>query len=292
MSPGEDHSADERAGVRHTALMPSALIERIFGPSGCNDAVHVRRVIRSGAWLWHTSGLAPQCVQGNLVILPKTYADDFLRFCQKNPKSCPVLAVSEPGAISLPELGSDIDVRTDVPRYRVSREGELVSEPSDILEFWRRDLVTFVLGCSFSFEWALAASGVRLRHLEQGKNVAMYRTNVEAAPAGPFCGRLVVSMRPMCARDVIAAIQITARFPQAHGAPVHLGDPAELGIADITRPDYGDAVAPAAHDISVFWACGVTSQTAVQRARPELCITHSPGAMLVTDLPNARLANP
>jgi uncharacterized protein YcsI (UPF0317 family) len=230
-------------------------------------------------------------VQGNLVILPERLASDFSRFCQRNPKACPLLAVSEPGAAELPELGADLDVRTDVPRYRVFRGGELVSEPNDILELWRADLVTFVLGCSFSFEWALLQAGIRLRHVEQGKNVAMYRTNIEVVPAGSFAGPLVVSMRPMLASHAIRAVQVTSRFPHLHGAPVHLGNPALIGIADLGRPDYGDSVVCHDDELPVFWACGVTPQAAVERARPELCITHYPGAMLITDLENARVSS-
>jgi uncharacterized protein YcsI (UPF0317 family) len=251
----------------------------------------VRQIIRAGHWASHTSSLAPHHVQGNLVILPQALAGDFLRFCQKNPKACPLLAVSEPGAAELPELGRDLDVRTDVPRYRVFRAGELVAEPTDILDLWRADLVTFVLGCSFSFEWALLQAGIVLRHIEQGKNVAMYRTNVSVVPAGSFAGPLVVSMRPMRASDAIRAVQVTSRFPQLHGAPVHIGNPELLGIADLARPDYGDGMEPRSDELPVFWACGVTPQAALEQARPELCITHCPGAMLVTDLENARVSS-
>jgi uncharacterized protein YcsI (UPF0317 family) len=230
-------------------------------------------------------------VQGNVVILPEALAGDFLRFCQKNPRACPLLAVSEPGSFALPELGSDLDVRRDVPRYRVFRAGQLMDEPSDVVELWRADLVTFVLGCSFSFEWALLQAGVPLRHVEAGKNVAMYRTNIEVVPAGAFKGPLVVSMRPMRASDAIRAVQVTSRFPHLHGAPVHLGNPGLLGIKDLARPDYGDSVESSSDELPVFWACGVTSQAALEQARPELCITHYPGAMLVTDLENARVSS-
>jgi uncharacterized protein YcsI (UPF0317 family) len=235
--------------------------------------------------------LASDHVQGNVVILPEGLAADFLRYCQRNPKPCPLLAVSEPGQAQLPSLGHDIDIRTDVPRYRVWREGELVDEPSDISGVWRDDLVTFVLGCSFSFEQALIEAGLRLRHVDQGKNVAMYRTNIPTVAAGVFKGPMVVSMRPMKAAAAIRAVQVTSRFPNVHGAPIHLGDPALIGIARLDMPDYGDAVEVMSDEIPVFWACGVTPQAAITQARPQFCITHAPGAMLITDLLNQQLAS-
>ncbi len=250
-----------------------------------------RAEIRAGRWSQHTSGLAHGHVQGNLVILPRAQADDFLRYCQRNPKPCPVLAVSEPGEAGLPSLGEGIDIRTDLPRYRLWRHGELVDEPTDISTLWRDDLVSFVIGCSFSFEQALVEAGLPLRHLQQGRNVAMYRSNIATVPAGPFGGPMVVSMRPLRAADAIRAVQITARFPGVHGAPVHLGDPTLIGIADLARPDYGDAIAVMPDELPVFWACGVTPQAAIAQARPEFCITHAPGCMLITDLLNHHLAS-
>jgi uncharacterized protein YcsI (UPF0317 family) len=249
-----------------------------------------RQKIRSGAWTAHTSGLAESHVQANLVILPKLQADDFLLFCQRNPKPCPLLAVSEPGDFRLATLGADLDVRTDVPRYRVWNDGGLVAEPNEIKSVWRDDLVTFAIGCSFSFEQALVDSGLPLRHVEQGKNVAMYRSNILTQAAGPFHGPMVVSMRPMKAADAIRAIQITSRFPNVHGAPIHIGDPALIGIADLQKPDYGDAVDVMPDELPVFWACGVTPQAAIAQARPAFCITHAPGYMLITDLLNQQLA--
>jgi len=254
------------------------------------DPRAARAEIRAGRWAAHTSGMAPGRVQGNLVILPRVLAFDFLRFCQANPKPCPVLAVSEPGDPALPALGADIDVRTDVPRYRVWRDGELVDEPTDIGALWRDDLVSFVLGCSFSFEEALIEAGIPLRHVQCGANVAMYRTSLPTVPAGPFSGPLVVSMRPLRPADAIRAVEITARYPRVHGAPVHVGLPGAIGIADLQRPDYGDAVEVRDDELPVFWACGVTPQAALMAARPPLCITHAPGAMLVTDLLNAHFA--
>ena len=250
----------------------------------------IRQRIRRGEITGHTSGMAPGCVQGNVVILPAALASDFLRFCQANPKPCPLLAVSEPGDPALPALGADIDMRSDVPRYRVFRRGELAEEPTDIGHLWRDDLVTFILGCSFSFEWALLEDGLRLRHQDQGGNVPMYRTSIQTAPAGRFHGPLVVSMRPYRPADAIRAIQITSRFPGVHGAPVHIGKPELIGIRDLARPDWGDAVEVAADELPLFWACGVTPQAVIAEAKPEFCITHAPGSMLITDLNNSRLA--
>jgi uncharacterized protein YcsI (UPF0317 family) len=268
----------------------SDLVASVFGVEGTANARHVRRRIREGAWNLHTSGLASDHVQGNVVILPEILATDFLRYCQRNPKPCPLLAVSEPGQSLLPDLGVDIDIRTDLPRYRVWRRGEVVDERTDISSLWRVDLVTFVLGCSFSFEQALLEAGLPLRHIEQGKNVAMYRTNIQTQAAGIFHGPMVVSMRPMKAAAAIRAVQVTSRFPGVHGAPVHLGDPTLIGITRLDTPDYGDAVVVAADEIPVFWACGVTPQAALVQARPDFCITHAPGAMLITDLLNRQIA--
>jgi uncharacterized protein YcsI (UPF0317 family) len=250
----------------------------------------VRQRIRRGEITGHTSGLASGCVQGNVVILPQALAADFLRFCQLNPKPCPLLAVGSPGDPALPELGADIDVRSDVPRYRVFRDGELVEEPTDIRHLWRGDLVSFILGCSFSFEWALLEDGLTIRHLVLGRNVPMYRTSIPTTAAGPFHGPLVVSMRSFRPADAIRAVQITSRFPGVHGAPVHIGLPEQIGVRDLARPDWGDAVDVPEDELPLFWACGVTPQAVVAEAKPDLCITHAPGSMLVTDLKNSQLA--
>jgi uncharacterized protein YcsI (UPF0317 family) len=260
------------------------------GIGGASTPAQVRAAARAGAWTSHTSGLAERHVQGNVVILPRADADDFLRYCQRNPKPCPLLAVGEPGDPTLASLGADIDIRSDLPRYRVWRDGQVVDEPTDIGALWRDDFVTFVLGCSFSFEQALLDEGLRLRHVDEGRNVAMYRTHIATEPAGPFGGPLVVTMRPLGAAAAIRAVQITSRFPAVHGAPVHLGDPALIGIADLARPDSGDAVAVRGDEIPVFWACGVTPQAALENARVPLAITHAPGCMLVTDRLNHELA--
>lgn len=249
------------------------------------DELHrLRRRIRRGEHSGHTSGLAPGFVQGNVVILPESAADEFLRFCHRNPKPCPLLAVSDPGDPALPDLGADIDIRTDAPRYRVFRDGRLVETPTDIRDYWNGKQVTFVLGCSFTFEEALLEAGMALRHVSQKRNVAMYRTNIQTRPAGRFRGPLVVSMRPLRAAEAIRAVQITSRFPSSHGAPVHLGTPELIGVEDIARPDWGDAVEVRSDELPVFWACGVTPQVAIQDAGLELCITHDPGCMLITDL--------
>jgi len=249
-----------------------------------------RLMIRRGELDGPSSGLAPGYVQGNLAILPNALASDFLRFCQLNPKPCPLLAVSAAGDPRLPTLGEDLDIRTDLARYRVWRGGDVIDEPADIMRWWRDDLVSFVIGCSFSFEEALIDNGIELRHLSCDCTVPMYRTTIPTAAAGPFRGPTVVSMRPMKPADAIRAIQVTTRFPTVHGAPVHIGKPELIGIKDLGRPDYGDPVPVGDDEIPVFWACGVTPQSVVATVKPDFCITHYPGCMLVTDLKNASLA--
>ncbi len=250
----------------------------------------LRSKIRNGEYSGNTSGLAAGHVQCNIVILPSAQANDFLRFCQLNPKPCPLIAMSnKPGDCSLPPLGN-IDIRSDVPSYRVFRDGQLNEEVQDISSLWRDDLVTFALGCSFSFEEALLADGLEVRNVTNGVNVPMYRTDIDCSPAGAFGGKMVVSMRPFKAADAIRAVQICTRFPSVHGAPIHLGDPSQIGIADLGQPDYGDAVSLRGNELPVFWACGVTPQVALEVAKPPFAITHSPGCMLVTDLRNSQLA--
>lgn len=249
-----------------------------------SNAVEVRQAIRSGAYIRHTAGLAPGKLQCNLVILPETYALDFLRFCQRNPKPCPVVGVGDTGDPSLPTLGADIDIRTDVPRYRIFRDGVLSEEVTDITKLWRDDLVTVALGCSFTFENALIAADIPVRHIEQDKTVSMYRTNLTLTPAGIFAGEMVATMRPI-ARDRIAdAREISAKFPHAHGAPIAQGDPSQLGIEDLNAPDWGDPVPIADGEVPVYWACGVTPQNVLTRAKLPFCITHAPGHMLIADL--------
>jgi uncharacterized protein YcsI (UPF0317 family) len=256
---------------------------------GATEGLAQRLVIRSGAWTAPTADRAPGNVQANLVILPSALAGDFHRFAQANPRPCPLLDVTRPGETSFAALGEDIDIRTDLPKYRVWRNGELVEQPTDITHLWRDDLVSFAIGCSFSFEAALLAAGIELRHITLGRNVSMYRTSRPCVPAGIFEGPLVVSMRPMTPDNARRAELITARFPQVHGAPVQIGSPEQLGIANLDAPDYGDPVPIHPGEIPVFWACGVTPQAAIAAARPEFCITHAPGCMLVTDLLNTQL---
>jgi uncharacterized protein YcsI (UPF0317 family) len=253
-------------------------------------ALEARLACRNGGYDGPTAGLAHGYVQGNLAILPRDWAAEFLRFAHANPKPCPVLGISDEGSPHIPALGNDLDIRTDLPRYRVWRDGELADEPRDLKAVWRDDLVSFVIGCSFSFEEALQQHGVPVRHLELGCNVPMYRTSVATQTAGRFHGPLVVTMRPMKPADAIRAVQITTKMPAVHGAPVHIGFPEALGIADLQKPDYGDAVPVEAGELPVFWACGVTPQAAIAAARPPFAITHAPGSMLVTDLKNSQLA--
>jgi uncharacterized protein YcsI (UPF0317 family) len=255
------------------------------------DPHQVRLAARTGALCEPTANLAPGFVQANMAILPRELAFEFLLFCQRNPKPCPLIGVSEIGDPVMPLLGHDVDVRSDLPRYRVWRNGELADEPTDIRTYWRDDLVAFLIGCSFSFEEAMLADGLPVRHIQRGCNVPMYRTSVATAPAGRFSGPLVVSMRPLTPADAIRAVQITSRFPSVHGAPVHIGDPAAIGIGDVSRPDYGDAVDIAPGEVPVFWACGVTPQAVIAKTRPDFCITHAPGYMLVTDIKNSTLAS-
>ena len=259
-------------------------------PSALADPLQARLAMRRGAWTRPTAALAPGRVQANLVVLPRDWAFDFLLFCQRNPKPCPLLVASEPGAVNLPDWAEDLDLRTDLSGYRVFEHGSCVADVDDVTAWWRDDLVTFALGCSFSFEQALLDAELPLRHHELDRNVPMYRTAIDCAPAGRFGGKMVVSMRPFRPADAIKAVQVTTRFPAVHGAPVHLGLPEQIGIFDIARADFGDD--PVIHDgeIPVFWACGVTPQVILEAAQPPFCITHRPGHMLVTDRTNTSLA--
>lgn len=248
------------------------------------SAKEVRGAIRAGDYAGHTAGLAAGKLQCNLAILPERYALDFLRFCQRNPKPCPVVGVSDSGNPLLPTLGHNIDIRTDVPKYRVFRNGTLSEEVTDISDAWTDDMVTVALGCSFTFENALLRNGVPVRHLETGKNVPMYRSNIDLVPAGRFSGKMVVTMRPIPAGLVDQAREISRRYPQAHGAPIAVGDPADIGISDLSSPDWGDAVDIRDGEIPVYWACGVTPQNVLLDAELPLCITHAPGHMLIADV--------
>ena len=243
----------------------------------------LRQAAREGRFKGPTSGHAPGFLQANLMIVPQQYAFDFLLFCQRNPKPCPLIEVMEPGAQE-PKCAPGANIATDIPGYRIYRGGELAVECDSVADLWKQDFVSFLIGCSFSFEAAVAEAGIPLRHVEQGRNVAMYRTSLACESSGPFSGEMVVSMRPIKSRDVAKVVEISGRFDVAHGAPVHIGNPGAIGIADLARPDYGDAVGIEDDEVPIFWACGVTPQWVAQKSRLPLCITHAPGKMFVTDL--------
>jgi len=250
----------------------------------------LRGLIRKGELVRPTGGMALGHVQANLVILPSDMAFDFLLFCQRNPKPCPLLEVVEAGSADPSQTAPGADLRFDVPRYRVYRYGELEAEEEDISRYWRDDLVSFLIGCSFTFDSALMRTGISLRHIEQGTNVSMYVTSMQTVPAGAFSGPMVVSMRPIRREKVVRAVQATSRFPSVHGAPIHIGDPAAIGIGDITTPDLGDSTDIEEGEVPVFWACGVTPQAVAMSSKPPLMITHSPGFMFVTDMRDEDLA--
>ena len=250
----------------------------------------VRQLIRSGNLVQPTSGIAPGYVQANLAILPRDLAFDFLLFCQRNPKPCPLLEVVEAGDVEPAQFAPGADLRTDVPLYRIYEYGEMTAEVEDISEFWRDDLVSFLLGCSFSFESALTRAGIPLRHIERETNVSMFITDIPATSAGVFNGPTVVSMRPIRQEQVVRAVQVTSRFPAVHGAPLHVGDPTAIGIDDIMQPDFGDPTEIRSGEVPVFWACGVTPQAAAMASRPPMMITHSPGYMFITDKKDEDLA--
>ncbi|MDU8913894.1 putative hydro-lyase [Aestuariicoccus sp. MJ-SS9] len=244
----------------------------------------VRMAIREGRYRSHTAGLGTGCLQANLAIMPEAYALDFMRYCQRNPKPCPLVGVSDTGNPILFNLGRDIDIRTDVPAYNIYRDGVLDGRVTDIRDLWTDDMVAFALGCSFTFEHALQEAGIPIWHIDNNTTVPMFRSNRDTVPAGPFSGRMVVSMRAIPEDQLARTIEISRQFPLAHGGPVHWGDPAGIGIADVSAPDWGDpAPVPEGH-VPVFWACGVTPQVAIENARLPLCITHTPGHMLITDI--------
>ena len=246
-------------------------------------AREVRELIRSGQWRGVTSGVAPGYVQANLAILPRDLAFDFLLFCQRNPKPCPLLEVIEPGCTEPVLTAPGADIRTDIPAYRIYEGGQLVEEVDSLLPYWRDDLVSFLLGCSFSFEAAMVEAGIPLRHQAEGRNVAMYITNIPTTPAGVFSGPMVVSMRPIKREQIVRAVQVTSRFPATHGAPVHIGDPEAIGITDLDLPDFGDRVDVLPGEEPVFWACGVTPQAVALNCKPSLMLGHGPGKMFITD---------
>ena len=243
----------------------------------------LRELTRRGELVRHTGGMAPGHVQANLVVLPQDLAFDFLLFCNRNPKPCPVLEVVQAGSAEPHVMAPGADLRRDLPKYRVYKHGELVSEPEDISDIWTDDFVSFLLGCSFTFEGALMRAGIPLRHIELGTNVSMYITSIQTMPSGPFSGPMVVSMRPIRQDQVVKAVQVTSRYPSVHGAPLHIGDPQAIGIGDLAAPDMGDAVEVRDDEVPLFWACGVTPQAVAMTSKPPLMITHSPGHMFITD---------
>ena len=249
----------------------------------------VRKLIRKGEITGQTSGMCNGYAQANLVILPQSEAFDFLLFAVRNPRSCPLLEVTEPGRRDLMEMAANADIATDIPKYRVYENGELTGEYSDVACFWRDDLVSFLIGCSFSFEGEMISADIPVRHIEEGRNVPMYNTNIPCRSAGMFHGNMVVSMRPIPCELVSKAVLVTGAMPRVHGAPVHIGYPEQIGIRSIDHPDYGDAVTIKEGEVPVFWPCGVTPQAVVMASRPDFCITHSPGHMFITDVKNVNL---
>jgi uncharacterized protein YcsI (UPF0317 family) len=258
--------------------------------NGMETPGQLRGRIARAEWAKPTTGLASAYAQANLVILHRKYAFDFLLFCFRNPKPCPILEVLEPGVTEPHKTAPGADIRTHLPLYRIWRNGQLEKETTDIVAHFNEDMVSFLLGCSFTFEAALLEAGVPVRNIEEGKNVSMYITNRKCAPAGPFSAPLVVTMRPIPNDLIMQAIRITSRYTLAHGAPIQVGEPGSLGIGDLDHPDFGDPVAIREGETPVFWACGVTSSLAVLSARPEICITHVPGHMFITDILNETLA--
>ena len=250
----------------------------------------VRQLIREGKIDFQTSGMCNGYAQANMAVLPKDLAFDFLLFTQRNQKPCPVLDVTEPGSPVPRLIAPNADLRYDIPRYRIYKKGELTDEVTNLDQYWRDDLVAFLLGCSFSFEGPMLDAGLDVRHITDNHNVPMYITNIECVPAGVFHGPMVVSMRPMKPKDAVRAVQVTSRMPFVHGAPIHFGDPEAIGIKDISKPDFGDASIIKPGEVPVFWACGVTPQAVAMAVKPEFMITHAPGHMFISDVPNFDLS--
>ena len=268
---------------------PEGLSNEIWEQAVNATPRELRHLIRSGAYDKPTSGLCPGYAQANLIILPKEQAYDFLLFAQRNPKPCPILEVTEVGARETSIIAQDCDIATDFPRYRIYRNGVMEEEVTDVSSYWQDDFVSFVIGCSFSFESELIEAGIEMRHNTMGRNVSMYLTNIPCKPAGSMSGNMVVSMRPIPYDQVVLATQISGAIPKVHGAPVHIGDPSVIGIKDISRPDFGEPVDIHEGEVPMFWACGVTPQSIVMNSKPPFAITHAPGCMLVTDTKNVNL---
>ncbi|MGX4669982.1 putative hydro-lyase [Cerasibacillus sp. JNUCC 74] len=250
----------------------------------------VRMLIREKQISGSTAGMARGFAQANLVVLKKEYAFDFLLFCQRNPKPCPILHVTDIGSYEPKQIAENADIRLDIPKYRIYKNGSFLEEVTDITAYWEEDMVAFLLGCSFTFEASLLNDGISIRHIEENCNVPMYKTNIPCEEAGIFSGPMVVSMRPMTNNDAIRAVQITSRYPAVHGAPVHFGDPSEIGIQDLSTPDFGDAVTIKEGEIPVFWACGVTPQAVAMQSKPSVMITHAPECMFISDIRDETLS--
>lgn len=249
----------------------------------------VRELIRKGEIIGPTAGMCNGYAQANLAVLPKELAYDFLLFCQRNPKSCPLLEVSDVGSRELHSIAKNVDIATDIPKYRIYKDGVMVEECADVSRFWRDDFVSFLIGCSFSFEAELLESGITVRHIEENRNVPMFRTNIDCEPAGIFSGKMVVSMRPLPYDQIVRATLITGDMPRVHGAPIHIGSPEAIGIEDVSKPDFGDSVTIHDGEVPVFWPCGVTPQSVIMNVKPKIAITHSPGHMFITDIKNVQL---
>lgn len=249
----------------------------------------LRQLIRKGEFVEPTSGYCPGYAQANLIILPKEEAYDFLLFAQRNPKACPLLEVTDMGSRATKFVAEDCDIAKDFPKYRIYRDGVLDKEVTDISEYWQDDFVAFIIGCSFSFESEMIDAGIEIRHNTEKCNVPMYMTGIDCVPAGKFSGKMVVSMRPIPYDQIVKTVTVTATLPKVHGSPIHIGDPAQIGIKDINHPEFGDAVTINPGETTVFWPCGVTPQSIVMNVKPKLAITHAPGYMLVTDVKNVDL---
>ena len=276
-------------------IKPSKISKKTGGKNFMNYGKmapkEVRKLIREEKITFQTSGMCDGYAQANLVILPQKDAYDFLLFAQRNPTSCPLLEVSDAGSRKLKYIAEDADIARDLPKYRIWENGKMTEECTNIVDFWQEDLVSFLIGCSFSFEAELLASDIPVRHIEENRNVPMFNTNIPCSPAGIFRGNMVVSMRPMTEKEAITATVITSSRPRVHGEPVHFGDPTKIGIRDLSKPDYGDAVTIKDGEIPVFWPCGVTPQAALAAAKPKFAITHAPGHMFITDVKNSSLKN-
>ncbi len=249
-----------------------------------------RKEVGEGRWTGPTAGISAGYAQANLVILPKKEALDFMIFAQRNPKACPIIDVLEAGVIEAP-IAKGSDIRRDLPKYRIHQKGKGYREVPSIESVWQKDFVSFLLGCSFTFESELIKQGIPMKHIDSGKNVSMYQTNIPCKAAGSLWGEMVVSMRPIKSHQISRAVEISARYPQVHGSPIHIGNPKAIGIDDLDRPDYGEKVPVDADEIPVFWPCGVTPQSVLKNSGVEYFITHAPGHMFVTDIRNEALGD-